>query len=78
MDRLHTPFEAVFLMPGDPKECREHAKHCLELAAQAASPLAKARFEDLAQTWALLATDIERTKALVAHWAASDDMSKTG
>jgi hypothetical protein len=65
-------------MPGDPKECREHAKHCLELAAQTASPLAKARFEDLAQTWARLATDIERTKALVAHWTASDDKSKAG
>ena len=32
-------------MPGDPEECREHAKHCLELAKQAASPLAKAQFE---------------------------------
>jgi hypothetical protein len=38
-------------MPGDPKQCREHAKTCLRLAAESQSPLAKARFEDLASTW---------------------------
>jgi hypothetical protein len=65
-------------MPGDPKECREHAKRCLELAAETSSPLAKARFEELAQTWARLATEIEQTKALVAHWAASHETYKTG
>ena len=34
-------------MPGDPKECHEHAKHCYELAESTPSPLAKARFEEL-------------------------------
>ena len=36
-------------MPGDPKECHEHAKHCYELAESTLSPLAKARFEELAR-----------------------------
>ena len=36
-------------MPGDPKECREHAKRCLEIAANAPSQLEKAKFEELAQ-----------------------------
>lgn len=64
-------------MPGDPKECREHAKRCLELAASSSSPLAKARFEDLAKTWMRLATDLEQTKALVDHWI-NEDTKKTG
>ena len=59
-------------MPGDPSECRDHAKNCLKLAAQTSSPLAKAQFEDLAQTWSRLASDIERTRALLAHWTTSD------
>jgi hypothetical protein len=65
-------------VPGDPKECREHAKHCLELAAQAPSPLAKAQFESLAQTWARLAVDIDRTKVLLEQWGAPNRQSKTG
>jgi len=63
-------------MPGDPKQCREQAKHCLKLAAQTSSPLAKARFEDLAQTWLRLASVIERTRALVAHWGSPNDASR--
>jgi hypothetical protein len=66
-----------FRMPGDPKECREHAKNCLRLAAESPSPLAKARFEDLANTWMKLATDLEQTKALVDHWN-NEDAKKTG
>ncbi len=56
-------------MPGEPKECREHAKQCLELAEAARLPFHKARFEDLAKTWIRLANDLERAKALVEHWA---------
>ena len=59
-------------MPGDPKECREHAKHCQDMADGAASPMAKARFEDLAQTWLQLAGDLEHAKALVEHWGNPD------
>ncbi len=57
-------------MPGDPKECREHAKRCQELADASPSPLAKARFAELAQTWLRLAHDLEHAKALVEHWGA--------
>ena len=46
-------------MPGDPKECRDNAKDCLELAAKAQSRLAKERWEELAQTWLRLATSLE-------------------
>jgi len=44
-------------MPGDPKECREHALHCLELAKTASSPQVKAKFLGLADTWTKLADD---------------------
>ena len=55
-------------MPGDPEECRDHAKRCLEIAATSPSPLTKAKFEDLAQTWMRLATDLEHAKRLVEEW----------
>jgi hypothetical protein len=64
-------------MPGDPKECREHAKRCLRLAAESPSALAKATFEDLAKTWMRLATGLEHAKALVDHWN-NEDTKKTG
>ena len=63
-------------MPGDPKECREHAKNCLAMADAAVSPLAKAQFEQLAQTWTRLAIDLEHAKALVEHWG--DPKIKSG
>ena len=53
-------------MPGDPKECREHALRCLELAKAASSPQVKAKFLDLAHTWNRLAADLEETHAIVA------------
>ena len=65
-------------MPGDPKECREHAKNCLRMAAEAPSPLAKARFQKLAETWMRLATDLEHARALVEQWGTWDLTNKTG
>ena len=65
-------------MPGNPKECREHAKHCLELARGAPSALGKARFEDLAQSWVRLANDLERAQALLDHWGSAELKKKTG
>ena len=56
-------------MPGDPKECCDHAKRCLEIAATSPSSLTKAKFEDLAQTWMRLATDLKHAKRrLVEEW----------
>jgi len=55
-------------MPGDPRECREHAKHCLMLAAEAHTVVAKERFESLANTWLRLASDLEHTRTLLLEW----------
>ena len=65
-------------MPGDPKACREHSKRCLQLAAESKSPLAKAQFENLAQTWLRLATGLERAKGLVKHWWIDDKKDQVG
>ena len=64
-------------MPGDPKECREHAKRCLELAEAAPSLISKIRFEGLAHTWLRLANDLEHAKALLEHWG-DPKLPKTG
>ena len=65
-------------MSGNPQECREHAKDCLELASEAPpSSLAKARFEELAKTWIWLAKDLEHANALLKHWGDSK-LRKTG
>ena len=58
-------------MPGDPIECREHAKSCLQLAAEAHNPQAKETFESLAHTWLLLAADLESARALLKQWGSS-------
>ena len=42
-------------MPGDPKECRQHALNCVQLAKTAESPEARDRFAHLARTWIRLA-----------------------
>jgi hypothetical protein len=36
-------------MPGDPKECREHAARCAELAVQARSARLRAMFLELSK-----------------------------
>jgi hypothetical protein len=59
---------AEALMPGDPKECREHAKHCAELATSSSSAIARERFEELAKTWLRLAVDLETSLALLDEW----------
>jgi hypothetical protein len=55
-------------MPGDPSECREHAKSCLQLAAEAHSSQSKETFESLAETWLRLAADLEQARALLEEW----------
>jgi hypothetical protein len=52
-------------MPGDPRECRQHALHCLELARKASSPEAKAKFLDLASHWSQIATSLESALPLL-------------
>jgi len=50
-------------MPGDPKECRDNAKDCLELAAKAQSRLAKERWGELV----VACTPHETPAGLAAH-----------
>jgi hypothetical protein len=51
-------------MPGNPRECREHAKNCLRLAEEATLPETKAKFRALAQRWLDIAADLEATVEL--------------
>src|SRR4029453_19455969 len=50
-------------MPGDPKQCREHAKRWLALASEITNPVLKESLTDAAQRWALLATELETIHA---------------
>jgi hypothetical protein len=52
-------------MLGDPKECIEHAKNCLRLAADAPNEPVKLWFEKLARTWLGLARDLEISDELI-------------
>jgi hypothetical protein len=49
-------------MPGDPRECRQNARCCLELAAAASTPIVRDNFLSLAQTWTRLARELEASK----------------
>jgi hypothetical protein len=55
-------------MPGNPKECREHAKRCW-VATETKNPALKESLVEIAQKWARLATELEATRALLADWA---------
>lgn len=48
-------------MPGDPKECRQHALACVRLAQTSSTPELRDHFASLARTWIKLADDLERT-----------------
>jgi len=51
-------------MPGDPKECRQRALRCTELAERAGDAQLKAVLKSLAQRWLKLAIELERAEAL--------------
>jgi hypothetical protein len=42
----------------DAKECREHARTCMEQAAEATDPTVRQRLSETAQGWARLAADL--------------------
>jgi hypothetical protein len=65
-------------MPGDPKECREHAKNCWALAAAASQPDLKSHFTDMAQRWARLASDLEKMDELLHEWGVKLPDKKAG
>jgi hypothetical protein len=56
--------QRVSAMPGDPKECRQHALRCTELAKKADSPERARVFRSLAQQWLKLAIELEHAHAL--------------
>jgi hypothetical protein len=55
-------------MPGDPKECRENAKRCLESAQTARTEADRERLQGLAQRWLALATNFEAANVLLGQW----------
>jgi hypothetical protein len=52
-------------MAGDPRECRQRALHCLNLAKTATTPQGKAKFLELADHWSMLARDLEELKVVL-------------
>jgi hypothetical protein len=66
-------------MPGDPEECRDHAKRCWALASEVTNPVLKDSLIEAAQRWSRLAVDLEAVHALLEEWGPkelSDDKSK--
>jgi hypothetical protein len=53
-------------MPGDPNECRQHARRCAELASIATTPEARDQFLSLQQSWMRLAADLENAQTVIA------------
>ena len=62
-------------MPGDPNECRDHARNCLRLAEFAASREATRIFVDLAHSWTRLAIDLENAQNQAVKRADSPEAS---
>ena len=65
-------------MPGDPKECRQHALNCVQLAKTAKSPEARDRFARLARTWIRLAEELERMQEVLAEDEDEQELEQTG
>jgi hypothetical protein len=52
-------------MPGDPKECRQHAENCRRLAREARTKAARDKFDNLAVTWEMMAAELEAIEPLI-------------
>jgi hypothetical protein len=52
-------------MPGDPKQCREHARRCWALASQIKNPALKDSLIEAAKRWAVLAAELETIHSLL-------------
>jgi hypothetical protein len=52
-------------MPSNPKECREHALRCADLAHTARTPELKNLLIELSGNWLKLAVELERNHALL-------------
>jgi hypothetical protein len=62
-------------MPGDPRECRNHALNCLKIADTSANTEITRTFIDLTHSWTRLALDLESAQALLV---AVEDMENAG
>jgi hypothetical protein len=65
-------------VPGNPKECREHAKRCTQLAEETKNPAVRESLLAVASTWMRLAADLEATQRLLDAWKASEAKKPTG
>ena len=54
-------------MPGNPKECHQHALRCTQLAERATDSQLKAVLKSLAERWLRMAAELERAEALRAE-----------
>jgi hypothetical protein len=61
------------VVPGDPRECREHALRCAELATTAKTERLKMLFLNLSKSWERLALNLEnglgRVDEVEAAWS---------
>ena len=62
-------------MPGEPKECRKHARNCLRIAEASTNAEITRTFVDLAHSWTRLALELESAQALLV---AVEDMENAG
>ena len=63
-------------MPGDPKECREHAKRCWALASEITNPVLRESLVETAQRWSRLATDLEAVHVLLEEWGQEESTAR--
>lgn len=61
-------------MPGDPRECRERALRCAELAVTARTQQLKEALE-LSKNWEILALQLEEIQALLSGGSAGPGAS---
>ena len=59
-------------MPGNPEECRQHAKRCWALACEVKSQEIKNSLVEIAQRWTALAADLEATHKLLEEFGKAE------
>jgi hypothetical protein len=60
-------------MPGDPKECRQHAERCAELAGLARTAEDRDKFLSLQMIWIKLALELDQAGALIKAMQELDE-----
>src|SRR5262249_39835927 len=63
MSSIQSPGINWYAMGTDPKQCRERALRCTELAERASAPSLKAVLSDLADRWLKSAVELERAES---------------